>query len=395
MVSVGMIEAGTYRGKNNPGDAKLLDSDTSYHSQKTVPACGKTRSRGRFHCNLGAPPVMLGVPSVSFPKQVGFLLIPDFSLMSFSSAIEPLRSANRMSGCDLYRWHLFSVDGQPVEASNGIPFTPHAAIGDIARFSTVIVVAGLEPQNFRDKRTFSWLRQLARHGTQLGAVSTGSYLLARAGLLNGYRCTIHWENLSGFMEEFPDLDVTTRIFAIDRDRFTCSGGTAALDMMLHFIAAEHGKDLANAVSEQFIHTGSADHETRQRMPLRQRLRVSHPKLLDVIAQMEANLEEPMSREELADSVGLSTRQVERLFRKYLGCTPARHYLELRLKRARRLLAQTSMSILDVSIACGFVSASHFSKCYREMFAHTPRRERAPAPPGASGEDPANGPAALA
>ena len=325
---------------------------------------------------------MLGIPPNSYPIQVGFLLVPQFSMMAFGSAIEPLRSANRMSGCDLYRWRLYSVDGEPVEASNGIVFTPDAAIADVPRCPTVIVVAGLEAQNFNDRRALSWLRQLARHGAQLGAISTGSYILARAGLLNGYRCTIHWENLSSFMEEFPDLEVTTRIFAIDRDRFTCSGGTASLDMMLHFISAEYGPDLSNAVSEQFIHTGAGDQHTRQRMPLRQRLRVSHPKLLDVIAQMEANLEEPLSREDLAASVGLSTRQVERLFRKYLGCTPARHYLELRLRRARMLLAQTSMSILDVSIACGFVSASHFSKCYREMFTHTPRRERAPAPPNA-------------
>ena len=322
---------------------------------------------------------MLGFPPNSAPQQVGFLLIPQFSMMAFSSAIEPLRSANRMSGRDLYRWRLFSVDGHQVEASNGISVTPHSGIADVGRFPTVIVVAGLDTQNFKDKRALSWLRQLARHGAQLGAVSTGSYLLARAGLLNGYRCTIHWENLSGFMEDFPDLDVTTSIFAVDRDRFTCSGGTAALDMMLRFIAAEHGPDLANAVSEQFIHAGAGDQHTLQRMPLRQRLRVSHPKLIAVISQMEGNLEEPLSREELAHSVGLSTRQVERLFRKYLACTPARYYLELRLKRSRRLLSQTSMSILDVSIACGFVSASHFSKCYRELFLHTPRRERAPSP----------------
>ncbi len=320
---------------------------------------------------------MLGDAIGPLPEQVGFLLVPRFSMMAFTSAIEPLRAANRMSGRRLYEWRLFSADGEPVAASNGIAFMPDAGISQVARFPTVIVCAGIDPQRFQDKAAFSWLRQLAHHGAGIGALCTGSHVLARAGLLNGYRCTIHWENLSGFAEEFPDLEVTTRLFEIDRDRLTCCGGTAALDMMLHLIAARHGHDLATAVSEQFMHVGGGDPASPQRLTLRRRLRVSHPKLIAVVEQMEATLEEPLGRADLAESVGLSTRQVERLFKKYLGMTPARYYLELRLKRARLLLAQTSMPVLDVSIACGFVSASHFSKCYRELFATTPRAERAP------------------
>lgn len=317
--------------------------------------------------------------STDAPRKFGYLLIPHFSMMSFTSAIEPLRIANQVSGRDLYDWRLFSANGEPVVASNGIPFVPDTAIDEVKRYPTVIVCAGSLVRDFKDKRAFSWLRQLARHGTHIGGICTGSYVLAMTGLLDGYRCTIHWENLSGFQEEFPHLDVTNKLFEFDRDRFTSSGANATLEMMLHLISEQHGHDLSAAVAEQFIHITVADPDQPQRMPLRQRLRISHPKLIDVITRMEDNLEETLSREELAANVGLSTRQVERLFKKYLGRTPARHYLELRLKRARMLLGQTSMPILDVSIACGFVSASHFSKCYREMFDRPPRAERAPAP----------------
>jgi transcriptional regulator GlxA family with amidase domain len=194
-------------------------------------------------------------------------------------------------------------------------------------------------------------------------------------LLDGFRCTVHWENLDAFREDFPDLDVTGELFEIDGPRLTCSGGTASLDMMLSLIAQSHGRDLAAQVAEQFIHERIRDTHDHQRMSLQGRLGISHPKLLQVITMMEAHLEEPLARAELARRAGLSTRQLERLFRRYLGRTPTRYYLELRLHRARALLTQTAMSILNVALACGFVSASHFSKCYREFFHKMPREER--------------------
>ncbi len=320
---------------------------------------------------------MHGQPTDESPQEIGILLIPGFSMMAFTSAIEPLRSANRMSGRTLYRWLLYSTDGQPVEASNGISFMPDGPMEDAGRLSKAIVCAALGAETFNDRRVYSWFRRLARFGTHLGAISTGTYILARAGLLDGYKCTIHWESLGSFIEEFPQLEVSAKLFEIDRDRFTAAGGNAIMDLMLTIIAGEHGHDLSAAVAEQFIHVPLNDPDMPQRMPLRRRLRISHPKLLAVIEQMEVSLEEPLSREALADSVGLSTRQVERLFVKYLGKAPSRYYLELRLKRARLLLSQTSMPILDVSVACGFVSASHFSKSYREFFSCSPRSERTP------------------
>lgn len=298
-------------------------------------------------------------------------------MLSFTATVEPLRSANRMSGQELYCWEIFSVDGEPVRSSSGITLIPDRGIDNVEDCPVVIVSAGIDPQSYDNKHAFSWLRHMARHGTRIGGTSGGAYILAKAGLLDGYRCTIHWEYLTGFAEEFPELDVTTKLFEIDRDRFTSAGSGATLDMMLYLISQQHGHDLSVAVAEQFSYMATNDPEAPQRMPVRQRLRISHPKLIAVIEQMEGNLEDPIDRDDLARSVGLSVRQVERLFIKYLKTTPAKYYMELRLKRARLLLSQTSMSILDVSVACGFVSASHFSKCYREMFNHPPRQERAP------------------
>jgi transcriptional regulator GlxA family with amidase domain len=318
---------------------------------------------------------MFGSVPASLPQRIALFVVPQFAMMGFTSAIEPLRSANRMSGRELYSWHILSKDGQPVTASNGIAVVPEASIAEQPGYSTVIVCAGIDAHLYHDKAVFAWLRRLDRQGVDLGAISLGSYILARAGLLDGYRCTIHWEYLASFAEAFPQLEVTPELFEIDRNRFTCSGGIAALDMMLHLIRTQHGHALAASVSDQFIHERIRDRHDRQRMALPARLGIRHPKLVQVIKLMEESLEEPISRARLAASVALSSRQLERLFRKYLGRTPTRYYLELRLARARLLLLQTDLSILDVALACGFVSASHFSKCYREFFNKTPREER--------------------
>jgi transcriptional regulator GlxA family with amidase domain len=262
-----------------------------------------------------------------------------------------------------------------VRASNGIELHPEGDLEFASGLRTVVVCSGTEVQRFDSRGAFSWLRRMARNGADVGALCTGSYVLARAGLLDGYRCTIHWENLAGFAEDFPDIEVTSELFEIDRGRFTCSGGTASIDLMLNMIARQHGHELAAAVADQVLHERIRDHHDHQRMSLPARLGVRHPKLLAVIEMMEKNLEEPLSRIELARSAGLSTRQLERLFRKYLNRSPARYYLELRLDKARLLLLQTNMSVIDVALACGFVSASHFSKCYRDFFGRTPRKER--------------------
>lgn len=308
-------------------------------------------------------------------RQVGLYLVSEFSMVAFMSAVETMRLANWVSGKALYTWRLISGDGRPVTASAGIDVVVDEAVADVNFCPTVLVCGGVDIQNREDPKLFAWLRRLASRGAAIGALCTGSHLLARAGLLDGYRCTIHWENLPGFTEAFPDIEVSSDLYEIDRNRLTCSGGTAAIDMMLNVIAEENGYELAAAVSDELIYERIREQSDHQRKDLRQRLGVSHPKLLAVIADMEDNLEAPLRQRDLAHHVGLSTRQLERLFRKYLHCTPTRYYLELRLNRARLLLLQTSLSVLSVAVACGFVSASHFSKCYREHFHRTPREER--------------------
>ena len=303
-------------------------------------------------------------------------MVPNFSMIAFSAAIEPLRVANRMSGETLFEWVISSPTDEPIRASNGVRVDVDSTLADLADCRLVFVCGGLDVQSHTDQNTLNVTRRLDRQGAIVGAICTGTYVLAAAGLLNESRCTIHWENIDGLAEEFPHLEITNELFEIFDNRITCSGGTASLDMMLYLISQIHGQTLAAQVSDQFIHDRIRDPSDRQRMELRSRLGVSHPKLLTVVGLMETNLEEPMSQTELARQAALSTRQLERLFRKYLSTTPTRYYLNLRLARARHLLRQTSLSILSVALACGFVSASHFSKCYRETYGRTPRAERA-------------------
>lgn len=313
--------------------------------------------------------------SFNTPLHYAFLLVPRFSMIAFSAAVEPLRMANQLSGKVLYRWSVATLNGAPVPASNGLSINPDLAIANLVDAHLVMVCGGVDINQTGDRALLQALRKLANRRIPLGALCTGSYLLAKADLLNGYRCTIHWENMASLREEFPGLIISSELFEIDRDRYTCTGGTAPLDMMLHLIGRQQGADLAAAISEEFICERIRDRHDRQRVPLRLRLGTSQPKLVDAVSLMEANLEEPMSPDELARHVGLSRRQLERLFQKYLNCVPTRYYLELRLGRARQLLLQTSLSIVDVAFACGFVSAPHFSKCYRDFFGVPPRDER--------------------
>lgn len=308
-------------------------------------------------------------------RRIGFVLLPQLPLMGFTAAVEPLRVANRLHGSELYRWRLYARVLEPVPASNGIALMPHDTLSDTDWPELVLVCAGLQVQWQADPALLRWLRVQAHRGAGIGAISTGSYILARAGLLDGYRCTIHWENLLGLAESFPRVQVTEHVYEIDHNRYTCSGGTAALDMMLHLIVRDHGDDLATQVSEQFIHDRLRTPGEQQRMAEHLLLVHRSPRLATAINLMAANIEQPLSTQIIADRTGLSLRQLERLFQHHQGCTPQRYYLHLRLRHARLLLSQTGLSIMHVSLATGFASHSHFSKCYRECFGHTPQQER--------------------
>ncbi|MBL8894983.1 MAG: GlxA family transcriptional regulator [Rhizobiales bacterium] len=318
---------------------------------------------------------MFGEKPQELPQNFAFIMVPEFTMMPVTSAIEPLRIANRLSEKTLYKWTMHSEDGKPVAASNGILAMVNGDLDAIPEHATVVVCGGLNVQRYAEKRLLSWLRKADRRGHDIGALCTGAHILAEAGLLDGYKCTIHWENLPGFSEAFPEIDATGGLFEIDRDRFSSAGGTTALDMMLTLIASQHGADLASAVAEAIVHSPIRHHSEHQRMSLPARIGARHPKLVSIIEEMEGNLEEPLSPSVLAKQAGLSTRQLERLFRRYLDRSPKRYYLELRLKKARSLLLQTDMSVINVALACGFSSPSHFSKCYRAFYGRTPYRER--------------------
>lgn len=318
----------------------------------------------------------LGTATGTAPYVVALYLVPEFPMMAFASAIEPLRSANRLSGHRLFEWMLYSRDGKPVRASNGIEIAVHGSLADRPSAALVLVCAGTTQMD--GPRLTRWLRDAARQGSSIGGISLGAYALAEAGLVEGRRVAVHWESFAAFAEKYPRVRATTDLYVVDDNRCTCSGGTGAMDMMLHVIASRHGRQLAHDVSEQFIHPRIRSAHDNQRMALQTRLGVANQKLIDAVAMMEEALDEPRDVREIAAAVGLSPRQLERLFARYLDANPSRYYLELRLAQARHMLSQTTHPILDIAIACGFASASHFSRCYRMLYAKKPSEERLPA-----------------
>jgi AraC family transcriptional regulator, glycine betaine-responsive activator len=309
------------------------------------------------------------------PERFVFLLLPNFTLIAFAGAVEPLRIANRMAGRRLYEWRVVSETGRPVTASSGVEVQADGGLAEPVGEAVVVVVGGLDVKRAITRPVLTWLRREARRGRAMGAVCTGAQVLAEAGLLDGRRCTIHWENRDGFEEDFPEIELTRNIYVVDRDRYTAAGGAASTDLMLNLIARRHGAALANKVADQMIHTSIRSERDAQRLSIPTRIGVRHPRLATVVARMETNIEEPVSPTRLAEEAGMSARQLERLFRRYLERSPKRYYMELRLGKARNLLLQTDMSVIEVALACGFASPSHFSKCYRALYRTTPYRER--------------------
>ncbi|MDB5506298.1 MAG: transcriptional regulator, AraC family [Devosia sp.] len=309
------------------------------------------------------------------PQRIAFMLTEQFSMIAFTAAIEPLRLANRAAGATLYAWQLYSADGISAEASNGVRVNVDLAFGKARSIDAVVVCSGVDVQTFDHRTLAAVLRRLTKFGAAAGAVCTGAYVLAKAGLLDGYRSTIHWENRPGMQADFPELEIVEDLFEIDRDRFTCAGGVAAADMMLSLIRRDHGPAIAAAVTDQLIHHRIREASERQRIELRTRLGIADPKLRKVVALMQRSLERPLTMPDLAASVAISTRQLERLFWTHLGYPPSRHYLKLRLEHASQLLRQTTMPILEIAMASGFNSASYFSQSYGEYFGNSPTTER--------------------
>ena len=309
------------------------------------------------------------------PYRFVFLTLPNYSLIALSSAVEALRMANRVAGQEVYQWTLASIGGHPVPASNGLALAPTVALADIGNAHIVFVCGGVDIEAACTADVTSALRRLAQRQMALGALCTGGYVLAKAGLLDGYKAVVHWENMTALEERFPKVIFSRQLFAIDRDRYTCTGGIAPLDLMLHIIQSHLGREVAPMISDQFILDRIRNDQDRQHVPLMARVGLFHENLIEAAALMEANLEEPLSLDEIASLVGVSRRQIERLFKRYVGEVPTKYYLDMRLRRARSLLLQTSMSVMEIALACGFQSPPHFSKCYRDLFGHTPSAER--------------------
>jgi transcriptional regulator GlxA family with amidase domain len=304
-----------------------------------------------------------------------FLTLPNYTMIALASAIDALRMANRVSRREAYTWSLVTLDGRPASASNGLQMAPTTALDQAGAADIVFVVGGVQVEKAVNPNLLVALRRLAQKRVPLGSLCTGGYALAKAGLLDKYKAVIHWENLSALREEFPRVEFSEQLFAIDRDRFTCTGGVAPLDLMLHLIREDLGREIVPLISEQFILDRIRNDQDRQHIPLQARVGLFHENLIEAAALMEANIEEPLSLDEIAALVGVSRRQIERLFKRYVGQVPTKYYLDMRLRRARELLLQTAMSIMEIAVACGFQSPPHFSKCYRNLFGHTPSAER--------------------
>ena len=309
------------------------------------------------------------------PRRYVFVLLDRFTMLSFAAAMEPLRLANRLAGRRLYEWRMLGEQGEYATCSNGSRVMLDGPLSDTQRDDTILICGGIDVTRATTRPLLAWLRREARRGNIIGGMCTGTYALAKAGLLDNRKATIHWENQDGFLEEFEEVKLTKSVFVMDGNRWSTAGGISSIDLMLRIIASDHGEDLANNVADLMIYSTIRTDQDTQRLSIPTRIGVRHPKLSQVIQMMENAIEDPLSPADLAEDVGMSTRQLERLFRRYLNRSPKRYYMELRLQKARNLLMQTDMSVINVALACGFASPSHFSKCYRSHYNTTPYRER--------------------
>lgn len=309
------------------------------------------------------------------PTQIGFILMDRFSMIAFAAVSEPLRIVNRLAGCVLYRLSLHSHDGLSCTASNGIAVGPDSSFEDAGHVDTLIVCGGIDNDATDGSSVEALLRSADGRGAMIGAVCTGTEILASAGLLDGYRATVHWEALPSLITAYPKVRFGFSLFEIDRRRMTCAGGTAATDMILAIISRDYGPDVASAVADQLIHTRIREAGEGQRDDLRAQLRTSDERVLKAAALMRERLPEPLSNTQLANAVGTSTRQLQRLFVKNIGCSPSKYYLNIRLEHARHLLQRSTRSLTVIAKECGLSSVSHLSKSYSKYYGRPPSMER--------------------
>ncbi|QEL57858.1 GlxA family transcriptional regulator [Chromobacterium paludis] len=315
-------------------------------------------------------------PHTSKPMRFGFLLLPHASMADFASASEVLTHANLLAEKKLYETLLLSLDGAPVQLSNGVKLAVDLPLSYAPKLDYLMILADEIGNEFALEELSKGIANANTDKMTMAGIGCGSYWLARAGLLAGQRATIHWREIARLTEEFPDVIVTSNLYESEGRCQSCAGGAATFDFMLDLVGKQHGHEFIAQLSELFSMERIRPGSERQRIPLATRIGGSQPKLTEAVSLMEANIEEPLSTDDIAYYVGVSRRQLERLFKQYLGTVPSKYYLELRLNRARQLLLQTSKSIVQIGLACGFSSGPHFSSTYRNHFNITPREERA-------------------
>ncbi|MCA1773456.1 MAG: GlxA family transcriptional regulator [Halomonas sp.] len=315
-------------------------------------------------------------PNAGSRRRVAFVLLPGFSMLAHASALEPLQMANQLSGQMLYHTVTLSMDDESVRSAAQLSVLAQHTLASPPGSLDLLLVCAPTPLPYAlPAKLNEWLRGYVGRGVMLGGLAGGTEVLARCGLLEGYRATLPWQRFDAFSQAYPQVTLSQQLFEIDRDRLSCAGGTAAMDMMLTLIGQHHGARLAEQVSEQFVCDRIRMADERQHVPLRSRLGHAPQSLVDAVTLMEANIEEPLSTLELAEHLGISRRQLERLFKKYLQAVPSRYYLDLRLQEARKQLRESDGAVGDIAFATGFSSGAHFSTAYRHHFGMTPREER--------------------
>ena len=303
--------------------------------------------------------------------KVGLLLIDGLDIMSYASVTEPLRAANSIAGQTLYQLFNIPVFGARAQASNHVEIRASSQVGERSDFDLLLVLAAGNPAEFNDKRIFQWLRHLARLGVTLGGVSGGALILAAAEVMNGYRMTTHWAYVDLLNELHPQLMVEDLLYVVDRNRITCAGGTAPLDMMHALISLHHGADFALQVSDWFLHTDVRHVDQPQRSSMAQRYRCWNPVILQTIETMQSHLNDPLDLEQLAQINQVSSRQLNRLFQENLGISTMAFYRDLRLDKAWQFIEKSPLTLTEIALSTGFSSSANFSKAFRQRFGAAP------------------------
>jgi transcriptional regulator GlxA family with amidase domain len=310
--------------------------------------------------------------------NIGFLIFPGFPMACLTSMIEPLRAANEIVGRDVFGWTLVSEDGHRVEASAHVWFDPNVSLMDLQNIEQLYLLSGPSSQFVHPENSNGKLRKLARHGTMIGAISGGVFPLARSGLLEGHKVSVHWCYEAAFAEEFRDFDTSTDVITIDRRRLTASGAAAAFDLSLHLIEQALGADVATEVACWFQHPLVRGQGVSQRKPTFAAESTSDmlpPVVRDAVALFTDHLEDPLNIADVARAVGVSVRQLERMFQKTTGNTPLGYYRSMRMHKARQLLLYGKHSIAEVAIAVGYSSSFTLIKNYTDVFGIHPKDDR--------------------